>query len=71
MHAGSADSLGSMKSQFKKADGSGAYYALIFGKDELAQNAVTVKALRDGTGAQSSRLLADIAGWAPTLQSRT
>jgi histidyl-tRNA synthetase len=71
MHAGSADSLGSMKSQFKKADGSGAYYALIFGKDELAQNAVTVKALRDGTGAQSSRSLADIAGWAPTLQSRT
>jgi histidyl-tRNA synthetase len=71
MHAGSADSLGSMKSQFKKADASGAHYALIFGQDELAQNAVTVKALRDGTGAQLSRSLADIAAWAPTLQSRT
>ncbi len=71
MHAGLADSPGSMKSQFKKADGSGANYALIFGKDELTQNAVTVKALRDGIGAQSSRSLADIAAWAPTLQSRT
>ncbi len=71
MHAGAAESLGSMKSQFKKADASGARYALIFGKDELAQNAVTVKALRDGSGAQLSRSLTDIAAWASTLQSRT
>jgi histidyl-tRNA synthetase len=70
MHAGSVETLGSMKSQFKKADGSGARYALIFGKDELAQNAVTVKALRDGSGAQLTRSLSDIAAWAPTLQSR-
>ena len=33
----SADGMGSMKSQFKKADASGARYALIFGADELAQ----------------------------------
>lgn len=71
MHAGAADSLGSMKSQFKKADSSGARYALIFGADELAQNSVTVKALRDGSGAQQSRSLADIAAWAATLQSTT
>ncbi|MDD5335753.1 MAG: histidine--tRNA ligase [Rhodoferax sp.] len=71
MHAGAAEALGSMKSQFKKADSSGARYALIFGADELAQNSVTVKALRDGSGAQQSRSLADIAAWAATLQSTT
>jgi len=69
MHAGGAAGLGSMKSQFKKADSSGARYALIFGPDELAQNAVTVKALRDGSGAQVGRSLSDVVNWAPTLQS--
>jgi histidyl-tRNA synthetase len=68
-HAGGAEGPGSMKSQFKKADASGARYALVFGADELAQNSVTVKALRDGGGAQSLRALADISQWAPTLQS--
>ena len=71
MHAGGAAGLGSMKSQFKKADSSGARYALIFGPDELSQNAVTVKSLRDGSGAQVIQSLADVASWAPTLQSRT
>jgi histidyl-tRNA synthetase len=71
MHAGLAEGSNSMKSQFKKADGSGARYALIFGNDELAQNEVTVKALRDDTAAQRRQSLADIAGWAPTLQSPT
>ncbi|GAA4355818.1 histidine--tRNA ligase [Variovorax defluvii] len=69
MHAATADGLGSFKSQFKKADGSGATYALIFGADELARGELTVKALRDGTGAQVARPLADLAGWAATLQS--
>jgi len=68
MHAGSADGMGSMKSQFKKADASGARYALIFGADELAGGAVTVKALRDGTGAQVRRPLADPSGWAASLK---
>jgi histidyl-tRNA synthetase len=40
MHAGT-DGLGSIKSQFKKADGSGATYALVFGADELARGEVT------------------------------
>ena len=48
-----------MKSQFKKADASGARYALIFGADELAQGEVTVKSLRDGTGAQVRQPLAE------------
>ncbi len=69
MHAGAAEGPTSMKSQFKKADASGASFALIFGADELAQNAVTVKALRDGVGAQRRQSLADVAAWAPTLQS--
>jgi histidyl-tRNA synthetase len=71
MHAGLDQSAGSMKSQFKKADASGARHALVFGNDELAQNVVTVKALRDGSGAQITRSLADIAAWASTLQSHT
>ncbi len=71
MHASAGDSMGSMKSQFKRADASGAHYALIFGDDEVAQYRVTIKSLRDGTGTQTSQPLADIAVWAPTLQSRT
>ncbi len=69
MHAASADGLGSMKSQFKKADASGARYALVFGADELAAGEVTVKALRDGSGAQQRRPLAGAAGWAAALKS--
>jgi histidyl-tRNA synthetase len=60
---------GSFKSQFKKADASGATYALIFGADELARGEVTLKALRDGSGAQTARPLAEVATWAATLQS--
>ncbi|MDR7376781.1 histidyl-tRNA synthetase [Rhodoferax ferrireducens] len=69
MHAGAGEGMGSMKSQLKKADGSGARFALIFGADELAQNLVTVKSLRDGSGVQTTQSLADVATWAPTLQS--
>ena len=69
MHAGSGDGVGSMKSQFKKADGSGAAYALIFGADELSQNKVSVKSLRDGDGAQRSESLDSLETWAHSLQS--
>ena len=69
MHAGGEAGLGSMKSQFKKADGSGARFALIFGADEVAAGEVTVKALRDGAGAQARRPLADPATWADSLKS--
>lgn len=37
---------GSFKSQFKRADASGAQLALVIGDDEAAQNAVTLKPLR-------------------------
>ena len=46
LHAGA----GSMKSQMKKADASGARYALIFGEDEYAAGELTFKALRQGHG---------------------
>jgi histidyl-tRNA synthetase len=68
MHAGSGEGIGSMKSQFKKADSSGAQFALIFGADELAQNAVSVKSLRDGGGAQRTESLENLGAWALSLQ---
>ncbi len=67
--ANSNEGMGSMKSQFKKADSSGASFALVFGPDELAQGQVTVKSLRDGQGAQRTETLADIRGWGLSLQS--
>jgi histidyl-tRNA synthetase len=60
MHAGSGEGMGSMKSQFKKADVSGAQLALIFGGDELAHGEVTLKSLRDGAGAQEPVPLSDV-----------
>ena len=69
MHAGTADGLGSFKSQFKKADASGSRHALVFGADELARGELTVKSLRDGQGVQTLRPLGDVAAWATTLQS--
>ncbi len=71
MHASTAEGLGSMKSQFKKADASGARYALIFGADELAAGVVAVKPLREGLSgpitAQTTLPLADAAQWAGQL----
>jgi histidyl-tRNA synthetase len=71
MHASPTSGVASMKSQFKKADNSGARYALVFGEDELAKNEVIVKALRDGTGEQCSYPLSAISQWALKLQSTT
>ena len=62
LHAGEA----SFKSQMKKADGSGAEFAVIVGGDEVAAGAATVKALRPGAtatafGEQVRLPLADVA----------
>ena len=62
------EGMGSMKSQFKKADASGARFGLIFGADEMARGAVTVKSLRDGDGQQVEQQLASIDQWAATLR---
>jgi histidyl-tRNA synthetase len=60
MHAGAGEGMGSMKSQFKKADASGAQFALIFGGDEMARGEVTLKSLRDGAGAQEALPLTEV-----------
>ncbi len=73
MHSAGPDGLGSMKSQFKKADGSGARYALVFGEDELAHGMVSVKPLRadpNGTPTVQRQLpIAESARWATELQA--
>ncbi|CAM3872526.1 histidine--tRNA ligase [Roseateles saccharophilus] len=68
MHAGG----GSFKSQFKKADASGARFALVFGGDELARGEVGLKPLRqsqDGSAEQATRSLASVADWAAELRT--
>lgn len=67
--ANSLEAMGSMKSQFKKADASGACYALIFGEDEFSRNCVTLKPLRDSNSEQVVRSLETLAEWASTLKS--
>jgi histidyl-tRNA synthetase len=62
LHAGEA----SFKSQMKKADASGAEFAVIIGEDEVAASAATVKALRPGLtaaafGEQARLPLAEVA----------
>ncbi|HNU10400.1 MAG TPA: histidine--tRNA ligase [Rubrivivax sp.] len=68
MHAGGKEGPGSMKAQFKRADASGARYALVFGADELAVGEVAVKPLRDAAAAQVRRPLGAEASWAAELQ---
>ena len=67
--ANSIEGMGSIKTQFKKADASGAYYALIFGSDELIRQCVGVKSLRDSSVEQIDRPLETVAEWASTLLS--
>ena len=71
MQPAGVEGMASLKSQFKKADASGARYALVFGQDELLQNQVTIKDLRDPSKAQRSVALGDLSLWAKGLQSAT
>jgi len=68
VHVAGKDGPGSMKSQFKRADASGARHALVFGPDELARGVVAVKPLRDPLGVQRTEALADAAEWAAGLR---
>ncbi len=65
MHAGG----GSLKAQFKKADASGARYALVFGQEELASGQVAIKPLRSSQVHQYTRPLDDVALWAGELRT--
>jgi histidyl-tRNA synthetase len=62
MHPGQ----GSMKTQFKRADASGARFALIFGDDELSRGEVGIKPLREAA-AQTTRRLVEAPSWAHEL----
>lgn len=70
MHASPRLEWSGMKAQFKKADASGATYALIFGPQELAQGMVGRKSLRDASAEQDTLALSALASWASDLQSR-
>ncbi|MBN8509895.1 MAG: histidine--tRNA ligase [Burkholderiales bacterium] len=68
LHAGGKDGPGSFKAQFKRADASGARFALILGSDELGRGEVSVKPLREPAAAQVSRPLHDVPAWADGLR---
>ncbi len=60
LHCRGAAGPASFKSQMKRADASGAAYAVILGDDEVAANEATVKALaRDGGGGGQRRVSLD------------
>jgi histidyl-tRNA synthetase len=69
LHAAGTDGPGSMKAQFKRADASGARFALVFGAEELAQGMLALKPLRDASAAQVLRPLADPRAWAAELRT--
>ncbi|MFP5392273.1 MAG: histidine--tRNA ligase [Gammaproteobacteria bacterium] len=50
LHCAATSGPGSFKSQMKKADASGAAFAVIIGEDEVANQTATVKALRGAEG---------------------
>lgn len=67
MSAAGSEGWGSMKAQFRKADASGARFAIIFGAEELARGEASLKALRETSAVQRAVPLADVASWAATL----
>jgi histidyl-tRNA synthetase len=52
LHCATQAGPGSFKSQMKKADGSGAAFAVILGEDEIANNVAAVKSMRGEAGEQ-------------------
>lgn len=54
LHCAAASGPGSFKSQMKKADGSGAAFAVILGEDEIAANMAAVKCMRGAEGEQQA-----------------
>ncbi len=68
-HAAGRERPASMRSQFKKADASGARHALIFGSDELARGQVLLKPLRDASQLQSEQALEAVTTWAAALRT--
>ena len=69
LHAQGADGLASVKSQFKKANASGARHALVIGDMELERGVAGLKSLRGEESAQVERPLADVSSWAAELRN--
>jgi histidyl-tRNA synthetase len=69
VHAQGKDGIAGFKAQFKKADASGARFALVFGDDELARGVVKVQDLRDRGAEAAERQLADVGAWGPALRN--
>lgn len=64
MQASTPEGMPSLKSQFKRADSSGARYALVFGPDEISSGQVTIKSLRNADVPQVTIALTEVAQWA-------
>lgn len=58
MHCATTSGAGSFKSQMKRADGSGAAFAIIIGEDEVARNEVAIKSLRAAEGESNQTTVA-------------
>ena len=58
LHCASSGGAGSFKSQMKRADASGAAYAVILGDDEMANDVASVKYLRDADPKQNQHQIA-------------
>jgi len=69
LHAAGPEGLPGLKAQFKKANASGARYALVFAGKELARGAVGLKSLRGQEAQQVERPLNDVAAWAAELRN--
>jgi histidyl-tRNA synthetase len=68
LHAGTAEGPGSMKSQFRRADASGARFALVLGETERQAGQVGVKPLRTAGAEQTLRPLGNPSQWAHELR---
>jgi histidyl-tRNA synthetase len=58
LHCATPTGAGSFKNQMKKADGSGAAFAVIMGEDEVANATAAVKSLRGESGEQQQATVA-------------
>jgi histidyl-tRNA synthetase len=61
LHCATPQGAGSFKSQMKKADGSGAAFAVIIGEDEVKNGVVAVKSLREAEAGANGAQQASVA----------
>ena len=69
-HASTDGTTSGMKNQFKRADASGARWAMVFGADEVARGMALLKPLRPGvssSGEQVLKPLDSVSDWAKSL----